>query len=587
MALTQTQVSELYVAIFNRASEGEGNAFWQTFSATDDVSEVANIMLGTTAAQDYFGSALDNDQAFVEWIYQNTFNKTIADDPDGIAFWVQELADNGGDRGAVVEAIIFAAKQPENAGPAQDQFLNRVAVSNYAAQNLDEPPADLGSLRFDDELMVTDDDATVTAAQDSIDDLADEEPVDPGVPGDEFLLTSGTDRFTGTANNDFFDAPIMQNPFAGGVSNSLSTADRLDGGAGTDTLYAELVPEFVGTDTSTLSDVQPRTTSIEIAQFEALDFSGEGDNTVTVDASKMLGVQKIGSAYSDGDLIIENLTTLANDGVTIRNTSEMTITMDHTDNFNTDEDASDLFVYFDEDYLVTGQQTSGAQLVVRLINAVENEAGRNSVEKFNNIEFAVGDTVVTVDISAIAADETLDYTTVYQAIVDAINAQLDADGFSDVSAALAPVENAVFSIPVAGFQAGDPAGPYFPIVISNEGPEPLTGVSIDTAEDASDTDLNNSFSRVDPTTEITPISVDVELHKVGQDGDGGNLVIGGKDQDIIDDDVDQNDGIEVSILKCWVTKIVHQTWVKSFQPMVPCVLLTSTQKRVLMILTLR
>jgi hypothetical protein len=73
----------------------------------------------------------------------------------------------------------------------------------------------------------------------------------------------------------------------------------------------------------------------------------------------------------------------------------------------------------------------------------------------------------------------------------------------------------------------------------------LTGVSIDTAEDASDTDLNNSFSRVDPTTEITPISVDVELHKVGQDGDGGNLVIGGKDQDLIDDDVDQNDGIEV------------------------------------------
>ncbi|AFJ03440.1 type I secretion target repeat protein [Methylophaga frappieri] len=73
----------------------------------------------------------------------------------------------------------------------------------------------------------------------------------------------------------------------------------------------------------------------------------------------------------------------------------------------------------------------------------------------------------------------------------------------------------------------------------------MTGVSIDTAEDASDTDLNNSFSTFDPTTEITPISVDVELHKVGQDGDGGNLIIGGKDQDSIDDDVDQNDGIEV------------------------------------------
>lgn len=29
MALTQEQVSQLYVAIFNRASEGEGNEYWQ------------------------------------------------------------------------------------------------------------------------------------------------------------------------------------------------------------------------------------------------------------------------------------------------------------------------------------------------------------------------------------------------------------------------------------------------------------------------------------------------------------------------------------------------------------------------------
>jgi hypothetical protein len=29
MALTKTQVSQLYVSIFGRASEGEGNTFWQ------------------------------------------------------------------------------------------------------------------------------------------------------------------------------------------------------------------------------------------------------------------------------------------------------------------------------------------------------------------------------------------------------------------------------------------------------------------------------------------------------------------------------------------------------------------------------
>ncbi len=48
MSLTQTQVSQLYVAIFNRASEGSGNAFWQ---ALDDMAAAATQMLATTDAR--------------------------------------------------------------------------------------------------------------------------------------------------------------------------------------------------------------------------------------------------------------------------------------------------------------------------------------------------------------------------------------------------------------------------------------------------------------------------------------------------------------------------------------------------------
>lgn len=40
MALTKTQVSELYVAIFGRASEREGNKYWQTING--DISFIAN-----------------------------------------------------------------------------------------------------------------------------------------------------------------------------------------------------------------------------------------------------------------------------------------------------------------------------------------------------------------------------------------------------------------------------------------------------------------------------------------------------------------------------------------------------------------
>ena len=85
MALTKTQVSELYVAIFNRASEGEGNSFWQ---GQGSAAEVAQQMLDTVDAQEYFGTALDEDKAFIEHIYINTLGKTYEDDAEGIDFWV-------------------------------------------------------------------------------------------------------------------------------------------------------------------------------------------------------------------------------------------------------------------------------------------------------------------------------------------------------------------------------------------------------------------------------------------------------------------------------------------------------------------
>jgi hypothetical protein len=175
MALTQTQVSELYVALFNRASEGEGNTYWQSGASA---SAVADEMLTLQVVQDYFGNALDSDQAFIEFIYQNTLNKTLADDPDGIAYWVGRL-DAGASRGEIVAELVAAVESYADevaAGTADaatvrafNQFNNRVEVSNYTAENLQTAPADLTVLRFDGGLTVTDEDATVVAAEAEVD----------------------------------------------------------------------------------------------------------------------------------------------------------------------------------------------------------------------------------------------------------------------------------------------------------------------------------------------------------------------------------------------------------------------------------
>ncbi len=137
MALNQTEISKLYVSIFGRASEGEGNKYWQSYS--DDLTEVADAMLNTTASHDYFGETLNDNEAFIEFIYENTLGKTKEDDPEGIAFWTNKL-DEGATKGEVVAALVSAVETykdttDETTKKAYDQFMNKVAVSDYCAEN--------------------------------------------------------------------------------------------------------------------------------------------------------------------------------------------------------------------------------------------------------------------------------------------------------------------------------------------------------------------------------------------------------------------------------------------------------------------
>ena len=201
MALTQKQVSELYVAIFNRASEGEGNKFWQT---SQTGAAAANDMLATTDAKAYFGTSLDSNQAFVEHIYKNTLNKTYADDKAGIDFWTSAL-NAGTPRGEIVAEMIKAISSYSTSTNAKDkaaydQFNNRVEVSNYMANTVEKAPANYAtSTKFATTgttgLVVTNSASTVTAAKTSVDTMKP-------VPGQTFTLTAGTDALALTNGDD-------------------------------------------------------------------------------------------------------------------------------------------------------------------------------------------------------------------------------------------------------------------------------------------------------------------------------------------------------------------------------------------------
>jgi hypothetical protein len=173
--LSKTEISQLYVAIFNRASEGEGNHYWQTLEL--DMATTADVMLETDAAKNYFGTSLDTNQTFIEHIYFNTLNKTRADDTEGIAYWVG-LLDGGSSRGSVVASLVSVIKDYAPGGHlynpsdiatlvAYNQFTNRKIVSDYMADTVDKNPADWQTTtKFGTAgLTVTDNDSTVTSAK--------------------------------------------------------------------------------------------------------------------------------------------------------------------------------------------------------------------------------------------------------------------------------------------------------------------------------------------------------------------------------------------------------------------------------------
>ena len=144
MSISKTKVSELYVSVFGRAGEGEGVNYWSSVSGS--MADIANTMMSLQVVKDYFGvsefSSEENVRQVVETIYLNTLNKSkdgangTEVDADGIQYWIDTVVVDGHSMGQMIESLVFAARDPSNAGGAQDTFINKVAVSEYTASNL-------------------------------------------------------------------------------------------------------------------------------------------------------------------------------------------------------------------------------------------------------------------------------------------------------------------------------------------------------------------------------------------------------------------------------------------------------------------
>lgn len=394
MALTKTQVSELYVAIFNRASEGSGNSYWQ---GQGSAAEVAQEMLDTPDAKEYFGTAIDDDKAFIEHIYINTLGKTYAEDAEGIDFWVARLA-NGESRGEVVAALVAAAMDPQYAGtPAQQQFLNRVEVSDYAADNIQNVPENYKqTLGFNGDLVVTENPGTISPAKKAVQELAVETDGgsdnggQPGSKGETFFLTEGRDKLEGTDGADTFYGFVGQNQ-NGTLANELATGDIIDGGAGRDKIIASLQADLRA-DSGVVASVNPRTTNVEEVHIEALDTATVGVD-VLLDAGRMDSVEEFWSDNSSADFTIRD----------VRLGSKLNITKDITFGLRETDFDTDFTALFDSQSLTAASSknvNSALSIRVADVSALDDTKPLANVKM--NLSFKLGGETIT--LSNIVAD---------------------------------------------------------------------------------------------------------------------------------------------------------------------------------------
>jgi len=289
MALTQTQVSQLYVTLFGRVSEGAGNKYWQ--SAVSDVAAGADAMLATSAAQEYFGSALTSNEAFIKHIYKNTLNKSEVEDPAGIKFWVDALK-AGNSRGLVVSELIKAAQDPANKGAAQDYFNNKVALSDYTATKVEGKDLKVKDLApFKEALTkVTSKESSLVDAKafvDTLTNISTDTSVDwkstPENPGKTVDLTYATDKVTANV----FNAPMDYNKAGTDRVLTLNSEDVLTGDASRadNTLNATL-----GNPNSNEGEPESRTPELKNIQNVNIQVTGK---TQTLDLRNADDIEKI------------------------------------------------------------------------------------------------------------------------------------------------------------------------------------------------------------------------------------------------------------------------------------------------------
>jgi hypothetical protein len=320
--------------------------------------------------------------------------------------------------------------------------------------------------------------------------------------GSTYQLTTGVEAMLGTAGADTFNAYILNN------ANTLQSGDVINGGAGTDTLFADM-------GSSQSFAVTPHTSNIENvtirAQSDAIDTAQNNtqNQNVNIDAQRMSGVAKWESNGSRADLIIEDVRI---------NSNISTIAFVESDPGNVD-----MAVYFNERNLVN--TTSGtSSLNLQIMDTVSAAAGTAPLLNSTYGSFTFTATTGGVATVITLASQAIQDAQTYAAMVTAFQAALDAT--LGAGAATATVGS--------NFSVVDPASGTTvtgqSIVLTTTGTVIFTtpagsGWASSGVAPAASNFYTNFSQGTSSTTAL--VSTSIILDDVGMGDTGGDLVVGG------------------------------------------------------------
>jgi len=245
MALTETQIQELYVAYFGRPADPDGKDYWMSSAAGAPTDRAfASHMHGQAEFQDAYGSM--TTQAQVNQLYQNLFNRDA--DATGLAYWTGEITQGNLKLADIAVNLIHAAKNPSSGNSVQGA-ADALALENKVAASKEftaDVKADSTAI-----LAYTSDDATAfdtaktfinsitstahTSAQvdTQVTNIKNDYTENTANKGTTYAFTTAADNFTGGTLNDTFNGVVDSDASSG---QTFTIADIVDGGAGTDTL---------------------------------------------------------------------------------------------------------------------------------------------------------------------------------------------------------------------------------------------------------------------------------------------------------------------------------------------------------------